>query len=42
MAGIRDVLIYDYIGVDYSIVCDVIKNKIPNLEIQINKVLVDT
>ena len=29
MAGMRDRLIHDYIGVDYSIVWDVVKNKIP-------------
>ena len=29
MAGMRDRLIHDYIGVNYSIVWDVIKNKIP-------------
>ena len=31
MAGMRDRLIHDYIGVNYSIVWDVIKNKIPDL-----------
>jgi uncharacterized protein with HEPN domain len=39
MAGMRDRLIHDYIGVDYSIVWDVIKNKIPELSEQIKKVL---
>ena len=39
MAGMRDRLIHDYIGVDYSIVWDVIKNKIPELTQQINKLL---
>lgn len=39
MAGMRDRLIHDYIGVDYSIVWDVIKNKIPELLEQINSVL---
>ena len=29
MAGMRDRLIHDYIGVNYSIVWDVLKNKIP-------------
>jgi len=29
MAGMRDRLIHDYIGVNYSIVWDVMKNKIP-------------
>ena len=35
MAGMRDRLIHDYIGVNYSIVWDVIVNKIPNLNKQI-------
>lgn len=39
MAGMRDKLIHDYIGVDYFIVWDVIKNVIPNLKIQIELVI---
>lgn len=39
MAGMRDRLIHDYMGVNYSIVWDVFKNKIPELSIQINHVL---
>jgi uncharacterized protein with HEPN domain len=39
MAGMRDRLIHDYIGVNYSIVWDVAKNKIPELEIQILQVI---
>ncbi len=39
MAGMRDRLIHDYHGVNYSIVWDVIKNKIPELQIQISQVL---
>jgi uncharacterized protein with HEPN domain len=39
MAGMRDRLIHDYIGVNYSIVWDVVKNKIPQLSDQINDVL---
>lgn len=39
MAGMRDRLIHDYIGVDYTIVWDVIKNKIPDLQIQISQVI---
>ena len=41
MAGMRDRLIHDYIGVDYSIVWDVIKNKIPELYSQIIRVIDD-
>lgn len=39
MAGMRDRLIHDYLGINYSIVWDVIKNKIPDLSKQIQKVL---
>ena len=39
MAGMRDRLIHDYMGVNYSIVWDVIKNKIPELCDQIISVI---
>ena len=39
MSGMRDRLIHDYIGVNYSIVLDVIKNKIPELYDQMNEVI---
>ena len=39
MAGMRDRLIHDYMGVNYSIVWDVIKNKIPELCDQIEEVI---
>lgn len=39
MAGMRDRLIHDYIGVNYSIVWDVFKNKIPALFLQIQEVI---
>ena len=35
MAGMRDRLIHDYMGINYSIVWDVIQNKIPELHQQI-------
>ncbi|HMP26049.1 MAG TPA: DUF86 domain-containing protein [Saprospiraceae bacterium] len=35
MAGMRDKLIHDYMGVDYSIVWDVAKNIIPILKIKL-------
>ena len=41
MAGMRDRLIHDYMGVNYSIVWDVVKNKIPLLNKQIQEVLND-
>src|ERR1035437_6752479 len=39
MAGMRDRLIHDYMGINYSIVWDVIKNKIPELHEQIDGVI---
>jgi uncharacterized protein with HEPN domain len=39
MAGMRDRLIHDYMGVNYTIVWDVVKNKIPELHKQIIIVL---
>lgn len=39
MAGMRDRLIHDYVGVNYSIVWDVIKNNIPELHEQIIDVI---
>jgi uncharacterized protein with HEPN domain len=39
MAGMRDRLIHNYIGVNYSIVWDVVKTKIPKLASQIKEVI---
>lgn len=39
MAGMRDRLIHDYMGINYSIVYDVITNKIPELSVQISEVV---
>ncbi|HSV88768.1 MAG TPA: DUF86 domain-containing protein [Bacteroidales bacterium] len=39
MAGMRDRLIHDYMGVNYAIVWDVVKNKIPELNAQIIEVI---
>ncbi len=36
MAGMRDRLIHDYIGVNYIIVWDVLKNNIPDIHKQIS------
>jgi uncharacterized protein with HEPN domain len=41
MAGLRDRLIHDYMGVNYSIVWDVFKNKIPELYDQIQIALTE-
>lgn len=39
MAGMRDRLIHDYMGVNYSIVWDVMTNKIPDINTQISEFL---
>lgn len=39
MAGMRDRLIHNYMGTNYSIVWDVVKNKIPELNDQIQELL---
>lgn len=41
MAGMRDRLIYEYMGINYSIVWDVVKNKIPEIDKQILSILND-
>lgn len=39
MAGMRDRLIHDYFGVDYDLVWDVVRNRIPALRSQIASIL---
>ncbi|HMB92105.1 MAG TPA: DUF86 domain-containing protein [Rhodothermales bacterium] len=39
MAGMRDRLIHDYMGVDYEIVWDVATNKMPALKHEVQRVL---
>jgi len=41
MAGMRDRLIHGYMGINYSIVWDVVTNKIPELEKQMTAVIND-
>ena len=39
MAGTRDKLIHDYFGVDYDIIWDIIKNKLPKMQMSIATIL---
>lgn len=39
MAGMRDRLIHDYLGVDYDIVWDVLTKKVPPLATEIEKIV---
>ncbi len=39
MSGMRDKLIHDYFGIDYDIVWDVVKNKIPQLQDEVEEIL---
>lgn len=39
MSGTRNRLIHDYFGVDYDIVIDIIKNKLPNLQYDISQII---
>ena len=39
IAGMRDKLIHDYVGINYSIVWDVVRNKIPEITPIIAKII---
>ncbi|MFH1564068.1 MAG: DUF86 domain-containing protein [Nitrospirota bacterium] len=39
MAGLRDIITHYYFGVDYKKIWDIIKNEIPKLKSQIEKIL---
>lgn len=39
MAGMRDRLIHDYFGVDYDLVWDVVRNRVPALRAQVAAIL---
>lgn len=39
MAGMRDKLVHDYLGVDYDLVWDVVSSKIPALKKEIERII---
>ena len=39
MARMRDRLIHDYVGVDYELVWEVVRTKIPDLERRLRRIL---
>lgn len=39
IAGLRDILVHQYFGIDVEIIWDIVQNKLPALEAQIRKVI---
>ncbi len=42
ISGMRDKIIHDYLGVDYDLVWDVVRSKIPELKTQVKKLIAET
>ena len=41
IAGVRDILVHEYFGIDVEIVWDILQNKLAPLEIQMRQILAD-
>lgn len=39
MSGLRDILAHEYFGIDLEVVWDIVKNKLPILKMQVNRIL---
>ena len=39
IAGLRDILIHSYFGIDFVIIWDIIENKLPSLAVTVGQIL---